>query len=158
MLEVFSFLDDAITLKPVTDPIFEYGQSQFEKANATLQDEGMKNLGVQDSALTKSLGLFFIIILCLLFLVIIYYMVNYMVRAAKNSKSFAFKLKLKLEKKLFYSSFLRYMIVSNLKLNYTAWAFLIAQFSFNTIANGTRTSVWILIMVLIILWPLFIFI
>ena len=106
MLEVFSFLDDAITLKPVTDPIFEYGQSQFEKANATLQDEGMKNLGVQDSALTKSLGLFFIIILCLLFLVVIYYMVNYMVRAAKNSKSFAFKLKLKLEKKLFYSSFL----------------------------------------------------
>ena len=104
--------------------------------------------------MTKSLGLFFIIILCLLFLVVIYYMV----RAAKNQKSFAFKLKLKLEKKLFFSSFLRYMIVSNLKLNYTAWAFLIAQFSFNTIASGTRTSVWILILVLIILWPLFIFI
>ena len=49
MMEVFKYMDDAITLKPVSDHIFEYGQSQFEKANATLTDEGMKNMGVQDS-------------------------------------------------------------------------------------------------------------
>ena len=46
MLDIFSFLDDAITLKPITDPIFEYGQDQFEKANQTLTDQGMKNMGV----------------------------------------------------------------------------------------------------------------
>ena len=46
MLEVFKYMDDAITLKPVSDPIFEYGQTQFEKANATLTDEGMKDMGV----------------------------------------------------------------------------------------------------------------
>ena len=27
MLEVFKYIDNAITLKPVSDPIFEYGQS-----------------------------------------------------------------------------------------------------------------------------------
>ena len=31
----------------------------------------------------------------------------------------------KLQEKLFYSSFLRYMIVSNLKLTYTVWGFFI---------------------------------
>ena len=46
MLEVFKYMDNAITMKPVSDPVFEYGQSQFEKANATLSDEGMKNMGV----------------------------------------------------------------------------------------------------------------
>ena len=49
MLEVFKYMDDAITLKPVSDPIFEYGQSQFDKANSTLHNEAMKNMGVQDS-------------------------------------------------------------------------------------------------------------
>ena len=137
MLEVFKYMDDAITLKPVTDPMFEYGQSQFEKANATLQDEGMKNMGVQDSALTKSLGLFLVVMMGLLFLVVIYYMV----KASKNEQSLSYKIKVKLEKKLFYSSFLRYMIVSNLKLNFTTWAFLIAQFSFDSIASGAKTSV-----------------
>jgi hypothetical protein len=30
MLELFMYMDNAITLKPVSDPIFEYGQSDFE--------------------------------------------------------------------------------------------------------------------------------
>ena len=132
MHDVFNFLDDAITLKPVSDPIFEYGQSQYEKANATLTNEGMKNMGVQDSSLLKSLGLFLVVVIGLLLLVMIYYMV----KSSKNEKTIAYKLKLKLEKKLFYSSFLRYMIVSNLKLNYTTWAFLISQYSFATISSG----------------------
>ena len=79
-------------------------------------------MGVQDSNLTKSLGLFLVVILGLLFLLLIYFIV----KAAKNETTLAYKIKIKLEKKLFYSSFLRYMIVSNLKLNYTTWAFLIS--------------------------------
>ena len=46
MIELFTYVDDAITLKPVSDPIFEYGQSQFEKANATLHDSGMRYMGI----------------------------------------------------------------------------------------------------------------
>ena len=88
----------------------------------------MKNMGVQDSNLTKSLGLFLVVILGLFSLLLIYFIV----KAAKNETTLVYKIKIKLEKKLFYSSFLRYMIVSNLKLNYTTWAFLISQWSFNT--------------------------
>ena len=121
MLEVFKYMDNAITLKPVSDPIFDYGQTQFEKANATLTNEGMKDMGVQDSSLFKSLGVFFVVLFGLVFLVVVYLLV----KAAKTKTGIAYKIRLKLEKKLFYSSFLRYMIVSNLKLNFTTWAFLL---------------------------------
>ena len=43
---VYKHMDNAITLKPISDPIFEYGKSKFEIANKTLSDEGLKELGV----------------------------------------------------------------------------------------------------------------
>ena len=129
MLELFKYLDYAVTLKPVSDPIFEYGQSKFDKANATLTDYRMKNMGIQDSSLTKSLGFFTLGLLLLVLLVLVYFAF----KASKNPKSLISKMREKLEKKLFYSSFLRYMIVSNLELNFTAWAFLISQWSFESI-------------------------
>ena len=89
----------------------------------------MKNMGIQDSTIVKSLGFFALVFLGLVSLVPIYYAF----RASKNQNSIAYKIRAKLEKKLFYSSFLRYMIVSNLKLNFTAWAFLVAQWNFNTL-------------------------
>lgn len=152
MMETFRFLDDAITLKPVTDPIFEYGQSKFAKANSTLTDESMRNAGVQDTQLFKSLGLFTVIVVLLGILVVFYLGV----RKANEQNVILFKLKVKLKKKLFYSSFLRYMIVSNMKLNYTAWAFLLSSFSFATIATGLKSCVFILILVGLIYWPLYV--
>ena len=154
MLEIFKYMDDAITLKPVSDPIFEYGQSQFDKANATLTDEGMKNMGVQDTALVKSLGLFAVVVICLLTLVLVYYLV----KLSKNKTGCAHKIRVRLEKKLFYSSFLRYMIVSNLKLNFTIWAFLISSYSFDTFTQGAQTTVYILMLLGICIYPLFIII
>ena len=61
-----------------------------------------------------------------------------------------------LEKKLFYSSMLRYMIVSNLKLNYTTWAFLISTGSFASITEGVQTSVKILVIIGLIVFPVFV--
>ena len=89
----------------------------------------MKNMGIQDSSLTKSLGFFILVLLLLVLLVLVYFAF----KASKNPKSLISKIREKLEKKLFYSSFLRYMIVSNLKLNFTTWAFLISQWSFESI-------------------------
>ena len=109
-------------------------------------------MGVQDSTLVKSLGLFFVVLMGLLFLVLIYYIV----KASKSEKGIAYKIKIKLEKKLFYSSFLRYMIVSNLKLNFTTWAFLISQWSFETFTKGTQSIVKLSVLIGICLWPLWI--
>ena len=66
------------------------------------------------------------------------------------------RLKIKLKKKLFYSSFLRYMIVSNLKLNFTIWAFLVSQGSFETIIKGATTVIYLLILFGICIYPVFI--
>ena len=41
MIEVLTHLDNAITLKPVTDPIFDYGKTQFQMAEDTLSIEVM---------------------------------------------------------------------------------------------------------------------
>ena len=144
-------MDDAITLKPVSDPIFEYGQSQFEIANATLSDEGMRNAGVQDTQLLKSLGLFGVVVLVLILSVFFYFLMK---RLNKKHAIFE-KVKVKLEKKLFYSSFLRYMIVSNLKLNYTIWAFLIGSGSFATLSSSLKTSAYICVIIGICIYPIY---
>ncbi len=69
MMLILKFLDDAITLKPVTDQVFNFGKSKFEVANSTLSDQSLKDAGVSDPELTKSLGLFALVIVGLLFLV-----------------------------------------------------------------------------------------
>ena len=50
---VLEQMDNAITLKPITDPIFEIGASKFELINSTLSDEGLKNSGIQDTKMAK---------------------------------------------------------------------------------------------------------
>ena len=86
-------MDNAITMKPISDFAFEYGKSQFENANSTLTDEGMKDMGVQDSDIGKSLGLFGLVIVGLVFLIIVYWAA----RCIKNKSGLAHKLRVKLE-------------------------------------------------------------
>lgn len=86
-------------------------------------------MGVQDSSIFKSLGAFGLVIAVLVLLVAAYWSLI----CIKNKSGLAHKLRTKLEEKLFYSSILRYMIVSNLKLNYTISAFLISKSSFETL-------------------------
>ena len=89
-------------------------------------------MGVQDSSMYKSYGLFGVVVLGLLLLLVLYKMI----KCLKQRSGLAQKLRIALEKKLFYSSFLRYLIVSNLKLTYTIWAFLLAKGSFDSLTEG----------------------
>ena len=43
---IFKQMDNAITLKPIVDPMYELGASKFEVINASLSDEGLQNAGV----------------------------------------------------------------------------------------------------------------
>ena len=83
-------------------------------------------------------------------------MIYQLVKFTKKKTGFAHKIKLLLQKKLFYSSILRYMIVSNLKLNYTTWAFLIATGSFTSIREGMQTSILIAVIIGLYSFPLFV--
>ena len=66
----------------------------------------------------KSLGLFAIA----LFLIAIGVLIYIILKRCKGA--FCLKIRTKLRDKLFYNAFLRYMTVSNLKLNFTLWGFM----------------------------------
>ena len=155
MMLVLKFLDDTITLKPVTDPIFDYGKSQFEIANSTLSDQGLKDAGVQDPQLAKSLGLFGFIVFGLFLLLIIWGIFKCF---AKRGVNLGIKIKTIIEKKLFWSSFYRYLIISNLKLTYTLWGFLIVAYGFATTMQTVQTIGYVVGILALTLWPLFIMI
>ena len=108
----------------------------------------MKQMGVQDSALMKSLGVLAIVLAVLFSLIIVYLLVKLMKNCTRIREA--------LEKKLFYSSFLRYMIVSNLKLTYTNFAFLLSSYSFATTMEGAKTTAYMIALAGICVWPFFI--
>ena len=90
MIEVFSYMDNAVTLKPITDLAFDYGKTQFEKANATLTDDGMLDMGVQDSSLGKNFGFYAFAIFGILLLIVIYHVIKW---SAKQSTGLVHKMK-----------------------------------------------------------------
>ena len=118
-------------MKPISDPIFDYGKSKFQKANETLSDEGLRNAGVTDTKLAKTLGFFGLVIVLMLILVGVFFLLSW---ANKLTKRLAWLRKGKdlLAKKLFFNSFLRYMIVSNHKLTYVIWAFFVTSYAMET--------------------------
>ena len=109
-------------------------------------------MGIQDSALSKSLGMFLLVLLCLMVLLLVYFAL----KATRIQNSIAHKIKMKLEQKLFFRSFLRYMIASNLELNFTAWAFILSQWGFNSLQQGAMSVFQLLLIFILFLWPAFI--
>ena len=109
-----------------------------------MSDEALRNAGVQDIQLFKSLGVFAFIILALLIGVLIFFVL----KLCKDEKFT--KIKDKLHAKLFFNSFLRYMTVSNLKLNYTVWGFMIVYYKSH---NLVYAGICGLILYLIALYP-----
>ena len=114
----------------------------------------MKNMGVKDKQLVKSLGLFFVILIFLIMLLMIFFGIKF----SKGKSQILEKIKTKLKKKLFYSSFLRYMLTSNLKLNFTVWAFLLSSWSFSSFSSAFQTVVFCLMLVGIYIWPIWVLI
>lgn len=148
MDSVFLYLDNAITLKPISDAFFDYGQTEYERVESTLNDEKMKAMGIQDIALSKNLGVYGIVFLTLVLFMGLFAIVSYIPSCIRFKKY--------LRKKLFYHSFIRYMIVSNLKFNYTITAFLISSWSFATFFDGIRSYGYVLAMTAAVGFPIFI--
>ena len=119
----------------------------------TLSDEGLKNLGVQDTSLVQSLGVFLVAFLAILIALLVYYAVK---NLAKSTNKTAQKLLNMLRAKLFYSSFFRYSLQSNIKLTYTFWAFFLAYYSLETVVKSLQTLAYTLTIVGLIAWPLYI--
>ena len=103
--------------------------------------------------MVKSFGIFAIVFISIFALVGIYFLM----RCCARSRNRLLQLiKLKLERKLFYGSFHRYMIISNLKLTYTIWAFLCLTASLTSIKNKAISTVYMLLFGAVLVWPLYV--
>ena len=100
----------------------------------------------------KNLGLFGVAFGGLLVLISTYYLI----KRFNTKYKLIDKMKVKLEEKLFYAAFLRYMIVSNLKLTYTIWAFLIGMWGFVTLQSSLSSLAYVIVLFAICLWPIFV--
>ena len=76
MMLILEYADNAITLKPISDYVYDYGKTQYQKANETLSDESLRSVGVVDSDLGKQLGIFSLILLGLLVAVGFYFLIK----------------------------------------------------------------------------------
>ena len=76
MMEIFTYMDNTITLKPLMDPIFEIGKDNFEITSQKLQDSALENVGIQDAQILKSLGLFAVALALITVGVVIYYLMR----------------------------------------------------------------------------------
>ena len=118
-----------------------------------MKDERMRNAGVQDKDLMKNLGLFAVALITLLILASFYLAFR---QCAKKFDSMK-RIKMTIERHLFFGLIIRYMIVSNIKLTFTIWAFLIGTGSFVASMKGAITVTYIVCIMILWLWPLVIF-
>ena len=112
----------------------------------------MNSVGIKHPNLFLSFGVYAFVFLLLGIAFLVYYLVKYL---SKRSSKFR-KIELYLKKKLFFSSAIRYMIESNLKITHNSLFFLAITGSFETTKDKVFTSFVILLLVVIIVWPLFI--
>ena len=104
--------------------MFDYGKSKFEILNSTIPNEGLKNAGITDVEMFKSLGIFVLTMIAILAGVVMYWVLKSMekkVKVAQKGRRF-------IGHRLFFSSFLRFMIVSNMELTVTVWGYFIYSY------------------------------
>lgn len=112
-------MHNAITLENISEAGLDYATESLELAKEKVSDENLQAKGINDPDFFKSLGLFTIILVVMLALLGIYYLI----KLCSNVPCFG-KIKILLKKKLFYSSWIRYLIESNLKVTHNSIFFL----------------------------------
>ena len=143
---------NSITLEPVLDEVKDYGSDKFETAKEKLGNEELAAIGIKHTSLFWSLGGFAVALVLLLILFAIYCLVKYLRKRYPELQ----KVEDFLKKKLFYNSWIRYMITANLKLTHTSIFFLaITGVSFDSASDAVSSIFKISILILIVVWNTF---
>ena len=109
---VTKFIIEAIYLNEINNTIMDFGKSQFEVVKGVQKDEFMRQQGIEDTSLIKSLGVFFISICFIMLCFLLYYLIKKCARKCSccgKARNF-------LQKKIFFNGPIRYVIVGYLKL------------------------------------------
>jgi len=147
-------LHKAITLEPLVNLIVNAGKDQFEFATDLISDENLRKSGIEDPNFFKSLGIFVFALFVLLFLSLLYLLLRVMKRCVKKYKLVS-DLKDLLETKLFYNSFIRYLLQSNLKILHNSVTFLVFTGGFASFGTGALTIGQGLVCLGLLIWPIY---
>ena len=119
-----------------------------------MAQDNLEKIGIENQSLFWSLGIFAVVLILLGLLFAFYYLVLYLRRKIPGLSVVEKYLK----KKLFHNGIIRYMIQSNLKLAHTAAFFLaIKGISFQSKFNAVNSILNIIILVVLFIWPVFLF-
>ena len=105
-----------------------------------------------DPSLIKTLGVFGLVLIILLIGVGIYFVLKWLKSLSPTNTKINYVMAF-LHKKLFYSSILRYMIISNHKLTYTAFGFFIYSLTFASLAQKGMTIGCALVILFLLVYP-----
>lgn len=105
---VIEYIIEALYMEKVNNAIMDFGKSKFEVAKNSAKDEFMQQQGIMDNSLMKSLGVFALSIIIILLVILVYFLIKRFNCCSKISAI--------LNKKMFYSGPLRYVVVGYLKL------------------------------------------
>ena len=131
--------------------MFDFGKSKFEILNKTLPSEDLKNAGITDFEMFKSLGIFVLTLIAILAGVVMYWVLKSMekkVKVAEKGRRF-------IGHRLFFSSFLRFMIVSNMELTVTVWGFFVYSFGQDSFEYKVYASCYAAGIVGMLIYPFF---
>ena len=147
---ILEAINNAVTLEPVKGRAYEWSKHTFKTTYET-QNEELISVGIKNTNLFWSFGLYAFIFILLFIALVLYYLLKYIVTKYPILK----KVERYYRKKLFYSSAIRYMIQSNLKITHNSVFFLAIMGSFDTLEEQVSTIVIAIFLGLIILWPAF---
>ena len=119
------------------------------EASSRKESAELEDVGIEGSNLFWSFGLYAKFFICLVLLFLIYYLVKFMLNRFPRLQWFETVLR----RKLFYSSVIRFMIESNLKITHNSIFFLYLRGSFASNNDTASTCFTIFVLVIIILWP-----
>jgi hypothetical protein len=114
-------------------------------------DDELKEVGIENNNLFWSFEPYDKFLICLIIIYAIYFSTNYLLRRMPGLKILAKILK----QKLFFSASIRFLIEGYLTITHNAIFFLYLKADFTSTKTTFTTSLTILVICLILIWPLF---
>ena len=149
---ILESVHNAVSLEPLKDKAFEWTKDTYTNTTVTLQSEELKAVGITSPNLFWSLGIYAFVFIFLAATFLVYIALKHLSKRSSKVE----KIQLYLKKKLFFSSAIRYMIESNLKITHNSIFFLAITGSFSTTRDKVFTIFICLLLGVIVLWPFFV--
>ena len=125
---ILESVHSAISFDVLKDKAKDWSIQKFNSTRDSMSAEELNAVGIKHPTLFWSLGIYAFVFIFLVVVVIIYYIVKYLAsRSSKMRKIIAY-----FRKKLFFNSWIRLMIQSNLKITHNSVFFLSLTGSFDT--------------------------